>query len=44
MRRRHEKSLSQWMIAVLAVTGVVGLYIFTRELPALKRYVRIKQM
>jgi hypothetical protein len=32
------------MVAVLVGVGAVALYVFARELPSLRRYIRIERM
>ena len=41
---RNRKHLSNTMITVLLGIATVGLLMFTRELPSMRRYVRIKRM
>lgn len=43
-KRRAERHLSRAMLGVLAALTAFGLVIFYRELPALRRYVRIARM
>jgi len=43
-RRRRETHLSNAMITVLLGIATFGLILFSRELPSMRRYVRIKRM
>lgn len=43
-RRRAEKHLSRGMITTLAALGALAIYVFVRELPSLRRYIRIERM
>lgn len=44
LMRKREKGLSDGMKMLLAGLGLFGVYLFTRELPALRRYLRIERM
>jgi hypothetical protein len=44
MRRAAEKGLSRTMVAFLIGLTAFGLYLFSHELPAMRRYVRLKRM
>ena len=43
-RRRRETHLSSPMLALLLGIAAVGLVMFSRELPSLRRYVRLTRM
>ena len=43
-RRRRETHLSNAMMTVLLGIAAVGLIVFSRELPSMRRYVRIRRM
>ncbi len=43
-RRRREAHLSNAMISVLIGIAAVGLIMFSRELPSMRRYVRLRRM
>ncbi len=43
-RRRRQTYLSNAMITVLLGIATVGLIVFSRELPSMRRYVRIRRM
>jgi hypothetical protein len=42
--RRRETNLSGTMLTVLLGIAAVGLIMFSRELPSMRRYVRIRRM
>lgn len=42
--RKVETGMSRTLIGVLAALGAVGLVLFVRELPSLRRYLRIQGM
>jgi hypothetical protein len=44
MKHRNQKRLSSSMIGLLVSLAVIGLFTFTRELPSLRRYLRIRSM
>lgn len=44
MKRKKERTLSKAMIGLLTGVGLLGVLVFFRELPALRRYVRISRM
>ena len=44
MGRRAERRLSAGMIAVLTGAGLLALLLFSRELPAMRRYLRMRRM
>lgn len=43
-RRKAERTMSRMLVGLLAAIGAVGLMIFVRELPSLRRYMRIERM
>jgi hypothetical protein len=44
MKRRSESGLSRTVVTILSGVAALGLLLFLRELPALRRYVRIERM
>jgi hypothetical protein len=42
--RKRERAMSSMLVGVLAAIGAIGLMIFIRELPSLRRYMRIERM
>lgn len=44
LRRRHQKHLSNTMLMLLLGAASFGLILFTRELPSMRRYLRIRRM
>jgi hypothetical protein len=43
-KRKAEKQMSRMLVGVLAAIGAIGLMVFIRELPSLRRYIRIERM
>jgi hypothetical protein len=44
VRRRKERRMSPMLIGVLSVIGTFAAVLFVRELPNLRRYLRIERM
>jgi hypothetical protein len=44
LKRKTDAELSHAMIGLLVVIGALGLFAFSRELPAVRRYLRIARM
>lgn len=44
MRHRRHVHLSRSMIALSIALGSIGLLLFIRELPAMRRYARMERM
>ncbi len=44
VRRRREKRMSRAMMGLLGVVGALAAMIFIREMPNLRRYLRIERM
>jgi hypothetical protein len=44
MRRRKHLQLSRGMIGLLVGLGALGLFVLLRELPSMRRYLRMERM
>lgn len=44
MRYRNHKRMSFAMTSLLVGLGVLGLFMFSHELPAMRRYMRMRSM
>lgn len=42
--RKAERNMSRALVGLLAAIGAVGVMIFVRELPSLRRFMRIERM
>jgi hypothetical protein len=42
--RRSDKAISRIALGVLGALAAMGLFVFYKELPSLRRYVRLKRM
>jgi hypothetical protein len=43
-KRKAERGMSRALVGLLAAIGTLGLMVFIRELPSLRRYMRIERM
>lgn len=43
-KQRGKEAMSGLSLGVLGVFAALGLYVFYRELPSLRRYIRLKRM